>query len=237
MPFKMGSREAERYEEIEGEDGIELVETDEWRSYQLSQQVKTRIRLANLDEPDREYRGPDRLKNLPKIERYVESFIDPEPAVNARFRRAGLYLWSRQNGTQKSTVAKRIGRGVIRAGLSAHMLLMSDLLVALTKKDFDDADPWLLEVVDAVDLLIIDDAFDPKKVTVYKSGYQLPYLDTFLRRRIEANKRAIIFTSNIPIDEIGGTFGPSIQALVRRSTAPLEFSDGIDDFDISDLWR
>jgi len=87
-------------------------------------------------------------------------------------------------------------------------------------------------------MLIVDDAFDPKKITLYKSGYQLPFLDTFFRRRIEGLKKAICFTSNVPISEIGGTFGQSIQALIKRSAPdPMEFSDEINDFDVEDLWK
>ena len=35
------------------------------------------------------------------------------------------------------------------------------------------------------DFLIIDDSFDKKKATIFKSGYQIPFLDEFLRTRLE----------------------------------------------------
>ncbi len=237
MPFKIGIREIERYEEIETEDGIELVETPEWQSYEARIKLENKIKLANVNDIDRDYVGSDAQGNLSKLEKYTQGFTSSDPKVSYRFRTSSLYLWSRRNGTQKSTMARRLGRDLIRAGFSVHMLLMSDLSSALTHQGFEDEDAWLLETLDAVDLLIVDDAFDPKKITLYRSGYQIPFLDTFLRRRLEANKKAICFTSNIPIDSIGDTFGPSIQSLVKRSAAPLEFTDGIDDFDIKDLWK
>ena len=237
LSFRMGNRLATRYEEVEGPDGIELVETEEWIAYQKRERDKQAMLLANVAEDDKKYIGADAPKNMEKIQAYVRGFLDRKSPQHSRFRSMCLYLWSRRNGTQKSTIARWIGRELIRGGASVHMMLMSDLAQILTKRGFEDEDEFLLERIDEVDLLIIDDAFDAKKITIYKSGYQIPFLDTFFRTRLEGLKRGIIFTSNVPISEIGISFGQSIYALIKRSTpTPMEFNDEINDFNVEDLW-
>ena len=79
-----------------------------------------------------------------------------------------------------------------------------------------------------VDLLIIDEAFDKDKVSLYKSGFQLPYLDSFLRNRFEMKNKSIFFISNIkPSDIAKYGFGISLQDFVERNTrgSQLFFSD------------
>jgi hypothetical protein len=238
LTFRMGDREAVRFEQVQGEDGLELIETPEWRTFQEKERIKREIVVGNLADIDKPYRGSDTPGNIVKLSTYIDRMLHPRNDHDKRFRSISLYLWSRKNGTQKSTVARWIGRQLIKGGLTSHMVLMSDLAVALTRKGFEDEDGWLLERLDAVDLLIVDDAFDPKKITLYKSGYQLPFLDTFLRRRLEGLKKGICFTSNVPVTEIGSIFGQSIQALVKRSAPdPMEFNDEINDFDVAELWK
>jgi hypothetical protein len=88
-------------------------------------------------------------------------------------------------------------------------------------------------ILKLVDFLVIDDAFDPRKSTLYKSGYQFGFLDTFLRYRLETLGRAICFTSNVPVEEIAKSWTPSIASLVQRSVpAPMEFTDWLSAFPI-----
>ena len=78
------------------------------------------------------------------------------------------------------------------------------------------------------DLLIVDESFDKSKLTLYKSGYQIPFIDRFIRERFEINKKAIIFISNkepTQIEEQG--FGFSLESLIRRNVreSTLNFFD------------
>jgi DNA replication protein DnaC len=109
------------------------------------------------------------------------------------------------------------------------------------KEDLDDYDIWYNDLVNC-DLLIIDDAFD-KKSLVYKSGYQITYLDTLLRTRLERTGKSIIFTSNTNIEDIDEEkFSLSIKELVKRNTlnCVFEMKDKVDrlqkDFNVDDLW-
>jgi hypothetical protein len=226
MTFELNGREIPRFDTVEGPDGPELIETVDWHNFIRKKRQRDMMTIANVYEPDKTYIGDDGV--MTKIHTYIDKFTS--------IGYPSLYLWSMKNGTQKSTVARYLGRELIKKDFLAHMLLMSDLVAALTRRGFDDEDHWLLERIEAVDLLIIDDSFDPKKITVYKSGYQVPFLDTFLRRRLEAIRKPICFTSNISIDSISDTFGNSIRSLVRRSTAPIEMNSEINDFDVKKLW-
>ena len=92
-----------------------------------------------------------------------------------------------------------------------------------------------------VDLLIIDECFDKKKMTLYQSGWQLSFLDSFLRERMEQNKKATIFISNVYLSMIEGTFGIGMLELVKRNCANsiflLEDKIDVNDFDLSNMWK
>ena len=78
------------------------------------------------------------------------------------------------------------------------------------------------------DFLIVDESFDKSKITLYRSGYQIPYLDNFIRERYESRRKPIIFVSNIKPNDIDeNLFGRSLKDLIVRSTAEscLEFFD------------
>jgi DNA replication protein DnaC len=229
--FVVNGREGKRYETTgEGDDEV-IVETPEYARVRAARELHERYALANVDEPDRDYFGSDKKENMPKIRTYVERF-------SQKYKHINLYLWSGLNGTQKSTVARWICRRLIDQGFTAHFILMGTLTKTLTRRGFPDADDWLLDTVMNVDFLVIDDAFDPKKVTLYKSGYQLPFLDEFLRQRIEMDRKAICFTSNVEVGMIEESFGPSLRSLVKRSVPyPMEMKDAIDSFEVEDLWK
>jgi hypothetical protein len=134
------------------------------------------------------------------------------------------------NGTQKTTLAMWVGVSLVQQGYTVFYTLMESLVAALTP-DFDKENPnrqRYIEKAMTADLLIIDEAFDRSKVTLYKSGYQIPYLDRALRERFDVYKRGILFISNQPANSIEASgFGPSLESLVARNTASasLVFED------------
>lgn len=141
-----------------------------------------------------------------------------------------IYLYG-INGTQKTSMVQVLGKELIKQGYSVQYTLMNTLINNLVK-DFDDPNQ---EIKDAfikrcteVDLLIIDESFDSTKTTVYKSGYQIPFLDAFIRSRFESGKKSILFVSNkLPSDIASQGFGISLQNLIERNTQQsfLEFKD------------
>jgi DNA replication protein DnaC len=115
---------------------------------------------------------------------------------------------------------------------------MADLLSLLQTETFNSGtESDSINTLRSVDFLVIDDAFDPKKSTLYKSGYQFSFLDTFLRYRLETLSRATCFTSNVPVEEIVKSWTPSIASLVMRSVpTPMEFTDYMTNFKSEDIW-
>jgi DNA replication protein DnaC len=86
------------------------------------------------------------------------------------------------------------------------------------KAERDEDIQTQIEKLTEVDLLIIDESFMKERVTIYRSGYQLSFLDTFLRNRIQSNKRGVIFISNISMDDIDkNIFGEGLIDLVKRN--------------------
>lgn len=202
--------------------------------------LRSRIKKSNLP-PDfsvsvEDYVGEDRSK-VHKLRTYINRFEEKFHAVH-------LYFWSPKNSTQKTTMACAVARELLMKGFSAHFILMGQLLKILANEPFEE-DPETLDILRKVrtcDFLIIDDSFDPKKATVYKSGYQIPFLDEFLRTRLEIERKATCFTSNYRVPDINTqVFGESLRQLMIRSIIdPFYFDTPYsyrNNFDPEDLWR
>lgn len=213
-------------------------ETEEWHTFKIQRKLEIELNSSGLCLSPflsfDQYVGSDVPNNIPKLREYVSEF-------NKKFNSINLYLWSSRNGTQKSTIAKIICYELIKQGKKVQFVLMGTLLKSLTNENFEDSKSSKFELIDLcrnADFLVVDDSFDPMKATMYKSGYQLSFLDMFLRQRIEENRKATCFTSNIAPEEIDSkVFGVSMKALVVRSVpVPMEFNDGISDFNPMNLW-
>jgi DNA replication protein DnaC len=158
-------------------------------------------------------------------------------------RNSHLYLVG-PNGSQKTYTAKAIIKEAIEKDLSCKFVLMNDLIKKLTSI-YEEGYSNSIEEYYNCDILVLDDCFDVKKVTLFKSGYQIPYLDEFLRKRIEQLGGNIIFTSNIQIEDINeDKFSKDIKNLLTRSIkdkgGELYFSDiysSIEDKEILSMWN
>lgn len=185
------------------------------------------------------YIGELSLDHIKKLKNFVKDF-------ELKFKHINLYLWSKKNSTQKTTVAKWIAKSLIEKNLSVEFILMNNLVKYLQIVSFENKEDKfdkIKEIVNqcyTVDFLIIDDSFDINKVTLYKSKYQLSFLDSFLRERLEQYRKSTCFTSNVPINEIGKNFGKSIEKLVERNIVlPMEFKDyvyGKNKDEVKELW-
>lgn len=132
-----------------------------------------------------------------------------------------MYYIYGPNGTQKTTLMMWLAQQLILDGKKVIYTLMETLLVSLTP-DFADTsgkrEAFVEKALEA-DLLIVDESFDRSKVTLYKSGYQLPFLDRFLRQRFDIGRKSTIFISNKPKTTIASEgFGASLESLVCRNT-------------------
>lgn len=206
----------------------------EWR---MKHELEVAAKRASLSpqwidyDPEKDYVGDESKNEIERIITFTKRSTDPNETndVKAKLATAVLYLYG-TNGTQKTTVANWTGYEFLKAKKSVKYILMNDLIKLLQKADRDDEALAKVEKLESVDLLIVDEAFDKGKVTLYKSNWQHSFLDTFLRSRIQTHNKGIIFVSNVSPYDIEDTgFNHSIQDLVIRNMEKfnglLEFKD------------
>lgn len=221
------------FEDETGEDTLRY--TSEWLHETRELHLRQMLVRSGLDPSVRSlsldgYRGDDVPGNIPLLRKFIENF-------SSKMYQAHLYLWSRFNSTQKTTTSKIIAKDLLISGHSVNFITFGELSRTLKNQEYDEKDAETVTVCMNSDFLVIDDCFDPKKMTLFKSGYQLAFIDIFLRDRLETTKKSTCFTSNYPVSEIGDVFGVSLQALVERSVRSFEFNDCIDKIDLRNLWE
>ena len=223
-----------RFEDLEGQ--MVVVPTDEWKEHLQSLEVKRLLLTTGIGEVPAygldTYIGDDSSKNIPKLKKYCNEFSE-------RFSHIHLYLWSKVNGTQKSTCAKDIIIRLTKQGVKSRFVLMDSLIKILVEADREEEAKQRVKDWLNADFLVIDESFAKDQITIFKSGYQIAFLNTFLKERLEVYRRATCFTANVSIDEIGQEWGKSIQSLVDRSIpTPMLFNDTVSRtcFRNDDIW-
>jgi hypothetical protein len=223
-----------RFEEVDGQEIA--VPTREWKARLTLLEAKRHLLSAGVGEVTPygldTYIGEDKFHNILKLKKYCDEF-------KANFLHIHLYLWSRINGTQKSTCAKDMIVRLAKQGVRSKFILMDSLIKTLIDAERDEdskqkSREWLM-----ADFLVIDECFAKGQITLFKSGFQLAFVNTFLKERLEVFRRATCFTANIPIEEIGQEWGQSIQSLIDRSIpTPMLFNDTIakTNFRNDDIW-
>lgn len=175
---------------------------------------------------DRDYVGEKSKQTIAKIKFFLKKFKEKDP----RYHHVMLYIYG-ANGTQKTTIAKYITREILatvkdeenkfqKSYYRATFISMNDLIKQLTQMNNNDDEANqtdLYKRILASDVLVVDECFDKEKVTIYKSGYQIPYLDSFLRKWMSDATKSIIFVSNVEPSEIEKNgYSHSIQDFVER---------------------
>ena len=235
---KKNKQRIRKFTEVEKDGEVILQESKEWQEFKKRKQLTARLQsshiptyVENLSLGD--YVGNDTDKIL-KLEKYVSRFGE-------KFNTVHLYFWSKENGTQQTTTSSIVGKLLLEKGFSVQFVLMGSLMKMLSEEKFNEEYTEVLNAIRSCDFLIIDDSFDKKKATIYKSGFQIPFLDEFLRTRLEIQRKATCFSSNFSLDEIDAeVFGSSLKNLMKRSIPdPFLFRSSYElrnDFDIDDLW-
>lgn len=169
-----------------------------------------------------DYVGELSRENLQMLQQYIDRFED-------KFKDKTVYFYG-GNGTQKTTVAMWVAQSLVKKNFDVYYTLMETLTSALLP-DYNNQNPLREEILrrsTEADLLVVDESFDKSKQTLYKSGYHIPFIDRFLRERIDVYKKATIFISNIAPSAIAAQgFGDSLQSLISRNVqqATLLFRD------------
>jgi DNA replication protein DnaC len=209
--------------------------------YQNRQRLRLKLDKAGIpssaiiDYTIRQYIKKYSWESVQKLRKLVNNFEE-------RFFDKVIYMYGAP-GTQKTTLSYWVGRELLKKGINVQYILMDELVKLLQKEGFhEEVD---LSKYRNTDCLIIDRAFASDQITLYKSGYQIPFIDSFLRKRIDQIQKTTIFVSNIHPKEIAEHgFGEDIKDLVERKTYPMDtvihFQDHYtlkDDFDKINLWE
>jgi len=208
-------------------DGEEMaVPTPEWQEHLALLEIKRYLLASGIDDIPQygldTYIGEDKNKNIPKLKKYCDEF-------SSKFNRVNLYLWSKVNGTQKSTCAKDIIVRLAKKRIQGYFILMDDLLHWLMKSDRDETALLKINLWQNAQFLVIDECFTEGQVTLFSTGYQKAFLNTFLKNRLEVYRLATCFTSNTPINEIDVRWGAGLQSLINRNIpTPMFFDDTIE---------
>lgn len=200
-------------------------ECDCHKKWMSKEALLRKLRNANVwasEYSPADYVGERSRENMDLLQQYIDRFAD-------KFKDKTVYFYG-GNGTQKTTVAMWVAQSLIKKDFEVYYTLMETLTTALLP-DFSNQNPLRDEVIKKAtfaDLLVIDESFDKSKQTLYKSGYHIPFIDRFIRERIDVYKRATIFVSNVAPDAIAAQgFGDSLQSLISRNVrqSTLSFHD------------
>lgn len=173
--------------------------------------------------PLSDYVGTKSLKEMKLLVQFVDKF------ALEKMNSSSLYLYG-PNSTQKTHLVQWMGLTLIRKNYTVYYTSMHQLLKLLTEFHERVEKDEVVENLKKIDFLIIDESFDKNKVKLFKTGYQIPFLEDFLKERMEANMKSTVFVSNVNVFDITkNEFSESLQNFIIRNTQPkstiLSFND------------
>lgn len=209
------------YFHIDTPTGPVLKECECHKKYIEQRRVETAYKHNGFDMrhfaySPRQYAGTKSIADKDRLINYVDQF-KKNPAVRSLI----VYLYG-PNGTQKTTMASWVGKALIQKNFSVRYLLMNDLVKLLMNaesfnEEIAENARAKVEKLEDTDLIIIDEAFDKEKMKLWKSGYQLSYIDSWIRKRVGALNKGIFFISNVELNQIEANgLSHSIQDFVER---------------------
>jgi len=225
------------YEIIEGEEYLKKCSC--LINYQKEIDISIRIKKSNIPDNIKEYKisdyvGIDENKNITKIKKFISEF-------DTKYKDTNLYFYG-DYGTQKSTLSRYIIKELLLKNKNCYYILADDLIKLLLKAEREeDILEFILNLKKDIDFLVIDELSDDK-VTIFQSGYQIPYLTTFLKGRLESSNKSTLFISNYNINKLyESKFGKTIADLINREckNSIFEFKDIYTKIEkgIIDIWE
>lgn len=157
--------------------------------------LKRSLSRFDISKVDKQIRGG--------VDHYIKTFSLESPS---------LYLVG-TNNTGKTLLALHILAEVEKKGHTCLFLTFAEMVRMAQEYSHE-----MLEAYKQCDLLLIDDSFDTQKAVMYKSRYQVSFIDEFLRVRIELRAKPTIFTSNSQIQSISTNYSTDLFYLMSRNT-------------------
>lgn len=156
-------------------------------------------------------RLPENLPYTAKVQKYID--IMPEMLE----RGVGLYLWSTENGTGKTSIATIIAKEALRCGKTVLFTEVGKLRAQMMSKELFEDGVSLEGRIDTVDVLVLDDIGKEYKAA---SGYTETTLENIVRSRVQRVKTTIL-TGNVEPAELQKMYSADFAALLKESTIAL----------------
>lgn len=164
-----------------------------------------RVRDYNLDL----YRGPDEQENIPKIKKFLDQF-------DTRYSHIHLYFQGTY-GTQKTTLARYMGKELVLRGKSVYYTFLNDLMRIICN-DRDEEKLALSDKILNCDFLILDEVEEKKLVLYKESQWQMRHYLSWIKQRLEGIRKSTLFISNTDITNIGPSYDGAVKDLLQRET-------------------
>lgn len=139
----------------------------------------------------------------------------------------GLYLWSVENSTGKTSLAVICLKRAMELKHSVLFVTSEDFKNSLIDKTaFSDSETILGRAM-AVDILVIDDLTKEYRPTAkgetnaYSKGFAETKIESLLRYRTQ-HVKTTIFTANRHPKELKTIYGNDLSAMLRASMKPIE---------------
>jgi DNA replication protein DnaC len=159
------------------------------------------------------------LDNIPDGYRYkelVQSYIDQ---LDEMFRQGvGLYLWSEENSTGKTSLAVAVMKELMRKRRTAFFEEAGRLKNALVKQDTFEEGLSVERRARTVDVFVLDDIGKEYRTD---SGYSESQIESILRERIQS-MRVTVMTGNLHPKEIKTVYSPDMSAMLQEALIPIE---------------
>lgn len=156
-------------------------------------------------------------KDLPYMNKVLAYYVRAEEMLE---KGIGLYLYSKENQTGKTSIAVALLKRIIRLRYTALFEEAGRLKNALTRNEEFDEAFTIDQRIRSVDMLVIDDLGKEYRTS---SGYAETTFENIIRDRIQSLK-PIIITGNLAPKAISSTYSHSLSAMLKGSLVPIEVS-------------
>ena len=175
------------------------------------------VRRANL--PERYWEAslnaiPEHLDYKHKIEKYLANLVEMMD------QGIGLYLWSSEHGSGKTSIAALIVKEALRYGKTVFFEESSRLKGMLINKEQFEEGTSIEERMMMVDVLILDDVGKEYRTS---SGYAENVIETLLRARVQKLKTTIM-TGNVHPKDMKKIYSEDFSALLKESVVPVNIT-------------
>lgn len=157
---------------------------------------------------------PDGLEYREKIRSYLEKMSD------MLTRGVGLYLWSEENSTGKTSIAVLALKQALRLRRTAFFEESGRLKSALIRSEEFEENTPIERRIRMVDLMVLDDVGKEYRT---ESGFAENVIESVLRDRSQ-NLRVTLMTTNIKPNRIESAYSADLAALLREVMIPVKVS-------------